>query len=69
MKQARFPIGTKYKNRNKDICEVVDILKTYNNAGELVQIRYVSARQFLGQMLKDHDVLETTIAMNIVSTL
>ena len=66
MKEARFAIGTKYKNRSKAICEVVDILKTYNNAGELVQIRYVSAHLFLGQMLKDYDVLDTTIARNLI---
>jgi hypothetical protein len=59
----KFAIGTKYTPRGKDYqATVVDILKTYNSAGELVRIRYVSTHTFLGQTVTDQDVIETTIA-------
>lgn len=66
---AKFPIGTRYKTRGKTkhLCTVTDILKTYNNAGELVKTRYVSTHEFLAQEITDHDVLETTIAMGLIS--
>lgn len=69
MLQAKFPIGTKYKTRHRvpRICTVVDILKTYNNANELVKIRYVSSHEFLGQLVNDSDVVETTIAMGLIN--
>jgi len=67
-KEARFPIGTKFKTRhnNPRQCEVVDILKTYNSQGELVAIRYVAKHDFLGQTVTDSDVVETTIAMGLI---
>lgn len=62
-------IGTKYQTRGKrrDICTVIDILKTYNNAGELVQTRYVSEHTFMGQRVVDRDVVATTIKMGLIS--
>jgi hypothetical protein len=65
--KARFPIGTQYltRGKRKDLCTVVDILKTYNNAGELVNIRYVTEHEFCGQMVRDRDVVDPTIAMNL----
>ena len=44
-------IGDMYeaKNKRKDICTVVDILKTFNNAGELVKTIYLCQHDFLGQ--------------------
>lgn len=61
----RFDIGTTYQTRGKapKNCTVVDVLKTYNSKGELVQIRYVAEHAFMGQIVTDHDVLDTTIAM------
>ena len=63
-----WPIGTKYKTRGKapKLCTVVDILKTYNSKGELVKIRYVSEHEFCGQIVTNHDVVATTIAMGYV---
>lgn len=63
--EARFKIGTKYTARGKQKreCTVTDILKTYNSAGELVKIRYVATHEFCGQIITEHDVVETTIAM------
>ncbi len=53
-----------YKPRGRKhpkLCTVVDVLKTYNKAGELVKTRYVSEHEFLGQTVIDRDVCETTI--------
>lgn len=62
-----YEIGTKYMSRGKHpiLCTVTDILKTYNSAGELVKVRYISEHEFCGQMVKDYDVLATTIARGI----
>ena len=62
-----YPIGTKYKTRGKAprLCEVVDILKTYNSKGELVKTRYVATHSFMGQTVTDYNVVKTTIAMGI----
>ena len=62
-----YPIGTKYKTRGKAprLCEVVDILKTYNSKGELVKTRYVATHSFMGQTVTDYDVIKTTIAMGL----
>ena len=63
-----FPIGTKFMTRGKcpKRCTVVDILKTYNHAGELVRIRYVATHDWMGQTLVDETVTHTTIAMGKV---
>ena len=63
-----YKIGTKYKSagKRKDICTVVDILKTYNNAGDLVKVRYVSEHNFMGQKVTDYDVCSATIARNLI---
>ena len=66
---ARFPIGTTYttSGRAPRLCVVTDILKTYNNAGELIKIRYVSQHDFMGQKVTDRDVCETEIARGLQS--
>lgn len=62
-----YPIGTQYRTRGKrkDLCTVIDILKTYNSKGELVKTRYVSTHDFMGQTVTSYDVVATTIAMGI----
>lgn len=64
----RFKIGQQFKShgRHPQLMTVTDILRTYNTAGELVRIRYVAQHQFMGQVVTDHDVCETTIARNLV---
>lgn len=64
---ARYPIGQQYKTRGKHpaSCTVVDIHRTYNNAGELVKLRYVSTHEFMGQTLTDYEVVDATIARGI----
>lgn len=65
--EQRFPIGTKFKRRTKPqpVCTVVDVLRTYNNAGELVRLRYVATHELLGQTIKDCEVTDTAIAMGV----
>lgn len=64
-RQPKFSIGQQFKTRGKHpkLCTVTDILRTYNSAGELVSLRYVATHEFAGQLVIDHDVVETTIAM------
>ena len=67
-RQPRFKIGQQYKTRGKypRLCTVTDILRTYNAKGELVKIRYEATREFMGQTITDHDVVESTIAIGEV---
>jgi hypothetical protein len=66
--EAKFKIGTKFHTRGKvkRLCTVIDIYRTYNEAGELVKIRYVATHEFMGQTVTDYDVVEVTIAMGEV---
>lgn len=68
MKTAKYQIGTQYKTAGKAprICTVVDILKTYNSANELVSIRYVATHLFMGQTVTNVDVVETTISRGLI---
>lgn len=63
-----YPIGTRFKTRGKHprLCAVVDILTTYNAAGDLVRTRYVATHDFMGRTVTDYDVPATTIAMGIL---
>ena len=64
--QQRFPIGQKYTITRKGYSreyEIVDVLKTYNSAGELVRLRYVAQFELMGQKVTDWDVVDTTIAI------
>ena len=65
---ARFAIGQRFKTRGKAPreCIVVDILRTYNTAGELVRLRYLTQHEFLGQTITAEDA-ETTIAMGAIA--
>lgn len=65
---TEYPIGTQYQSRGKHprLCTVKDVWKTYNAAGELVQIRYVTTHEFLGQIVTEYDVVAVTIARNLV---
>lgn len=66
---AKFPIGTRFhaRGKNKRINTIVDIYKTYNSKNELVMIRYVSTHDFMGQIVTDYDVIETTVAMGLIT--
>jgi hypothetical protein len=64
----KYPIGTKFKTRGKHPkeCVVVDYLTTTNLNGDIVKQRYVAQHEFLGQVLTDYDVVETTISRGLV---
>lgn len=64
-----FPIGTKFKTQGKHprLCTVVDIWKTYNSNNELVHVRYVATHEFMGQIVTDYDVVETTIKRGLTN--
>ena len=61
IQKGDITIGLKYQARNtrKDICTLIDIYKTYNNAGELVETRYLCEHDFLGQKVKHTENLVT----------
>lgn len=67
----KFPVGTKFKRiglKHAKVETVVDILTTTNLAGEVVSIRYVAEHEFMGQTVRDSDVLGTTIARGLVES-
>jgi len=63
--EAQFKVGQKFKTRHKRprFCIVTDVLKTYDSKGELVEIRYVAEHTFMGQIITDRNVVDTTIAI------
>jgi len=56
-------IGKQYLTRGKAprLCTVIDKHITTNSGGEVVKTRYVSVHEFLGQQLKNYDVVPVTI--------
>ena len=62
--EPRFSIGTRFKTKHKE-WEIVDYLRTYNMAGELMQFCYVAKTNVMGQDLIDYDVVDATIARSI----
>ncbi len=67
----RFPVGTKYARIGKlqdagNPWTVMDFHVTRNLAGEIVTVRYVAEKPFVGRKITDWDVLETTIARGLV---
>jgi hypothetical protein len=63
-REQRFSVGTQFMSSGKHpvLCTVVDVLVTRNLAGEMVAMRYVAEHQFCGQMVRDYDVVDATIA-------
>jgi hypothetical protein len=66
--EPRFKIGQQFKSAGKcpRLCTVTGILRTYNAAGDLVRIRYVATHELCGQIVTDHDVVDTTIARGAI---
>lgn len=64
----RYAIGTQYipKGKRKDVCTVIDQLTTRNSRGDVVELRYVSTHEFLGQIVTSRDVAEATIARGLL---
>lgn len=66
----KFPLGTKFTmRRGKAIreCTIVDFYTTSNMALDVLKERYVVEYEFLGQKMRDCDVVETTIAMALAT--
>ena len=61
-----YPIGTVFKNGAHE-CTVLDILRTYNSCCELVKIRYVSGHNFLGQLVRNSDIVAVTITKGFIA--
>lgn len=63
-----FAIGHRFipLGKARRVYTVTDILRTYDNTGALVRLRYVAQCEFMGQALVDHDVNETTIARGAI---
>lgn len=64
----RFPIGTQYRPAGKhaQITTVVDQLTTTNSKGEILRTSYITEHTFLGQSVKNYDVVDTTIARGLL---
>lgn len=65
MSKQRFPIGLTYtlkRKNSKQVRTIVDYLQTFNLNGDLVNIRYVTEHSFMGQTIRDYDVIEVSIA-------
>jgi hypothetical protein len=65
----KFPIGTQFwsSGKNKRLSTVVDVYTTVDSAGNIMNFRYVASHVFLGQTLFNYDVVEASIARNLVS--
>jgi hypothetical protein len=65
---ADIAIGTTFLSggKNKKLCTVNEIFKTYNSRGELVKVRYSAIHLFMGQTVTEHDIVETTILRGLV---
>lgn len=63
--EPRFNIGNHFLTRGKwpRLCTITDIWRTYNHAGDLVRVRYVTTHVVMGQTVTDYDVVDTTIAI------
>jgi hypothetical protein len=64
-------IGQRFKTQGKHPkeCIVTDIHKTYNSKGELVKTSYVAEHEFLGQLVKSHDLARATIIRGLVNSI
>jgi hypothetical protein len=62
--QPRFKIGRTFitGKKNKQTNTIVDIFTTTNSDGKVVRIRYVTEHTFMGQVVRESDVLDITIA-------
>jgi len=70
MNPPRFKIGTTFtlpnKRKGAGQWTVDDVLRTYNTANELVDVRYVCSKPYIGShRLTDYRVCDTTIAMHL----
>jgi hypothetical protein len=69
MIEPKYKIGQQFTSRGKgkirNLYTITDIYRTYNSANELVRIRYVCTHEFMGQIVTNYDVIETTICRSL----
>tara|TARA_R110000822_G_scaffold2258_4_gene10856 strand:+ start:214 stop:447 length:234 start_codon:yes stop_codon:yes gene_type:complete len=58
LKKENIKIGVKFlsSGKNKIVCTVIDILKTYNSKNELIKTTYIEQHLFCGQNIKSEVV-------------
>lgn len=63
----KFKIGQTFMpyGKHPKLNTIIDIHTTTNSAGEVVKFRYVATHEFMGQVITDYDVNETTVARGI----
>lgn len=67
----RFAIGTTFKRRGvvkmyDSIGTVTDVQFTFDTSGKYVKTRYVATHEKMGQTITERDIVETTIARNLI---
>ena len=70
IRTPKYKIGQQYtvkRPKYERHYTIVDIWTTTNSAGEVVKMRYVSQHEFIGQLVTDYDVVETTIARALMN--
>ena len=61
----KYPQGTRFIRRgdkHRRICTVIDYHTTRNLSGDIVRERYVAGHEFMGQIIIERDICETTIS-------
>lgn len=63
-REPKYQVGQKFKTRGKfpRECTVIDIYKTYNLKGEMIELRYIATHEMMGQIVTG-EYPETTIDM------
>lgn len=58
LQKEDIKIGVQFlsSGKNKRVCTVIDILKTYNSKNELIKTSYIEQHDFCGQTLKSEVV-------------
>ncbi len=66
MKQ-KFAIGTRFLSggKNPRLSTVTDFMTVMNLRGEIVKTYYEAEHEFLGQVVREREVLETSVAMGV----
>lgn len=65
---SKYEIGyqfTPYNSKNKKVVTIIDILTTYNGAGELVKTEYIGVHDCIGQKVTG-TYLKSTIDRSVL---
>jgi hypothetical protein len=69
-RSQRFPTGLTFQSRHqpRKTYEIIDVLRTYNSAGEMVEMRYVTQHTLCGQGVRS-TMVDTEIARSLDATI